>query len=113
MPRVHVNTLLKHATENKYGVAAVNTLNVETVKYIIEAAERERVPVIVQFYPGFENYTALKHIAFAACDMAEKATVPVAVHLDHSATFEIAVSGIRDGFPSVMWMVRHCLLRRT
>ena len=47
MPRVHVNTLLKHATENKYGVAAVNTLNVETVKYIIEAAERERVPVIV------------------------------------------------------------------
>ena len=42
MPRVHVNTLLKHATENKYGVAAVNTLNVETVKYIIEAAERER-----------------------------------------------------------------------
>ena len=76
MPRVHVNTLLKHATENKYGVAAVNTLNVETVKYIIEAAERERVPVIVQFYPGFENYTALKHIAFAACDMAEKATVP-------------------------------------
>ena len=53
MPRVHVNTLLKHATENKYGVAAVNTLNVETVKYIIEAAERERVPVIVQFYPGF------------------------------------------------------------
>lgn len=31
MPRVHVNTLLKHATENKYGVAAVNTLNVETV----------------------------------------------------------------------------------
>ena len=59
MPRVHVNTLLKHATENKYGVAAVNTLNVETVKYIIEAAERERVPVIVQFYPGFENYTAL------------------------------------------------------
>ena len=102
MPRVHVNTLLKHATENKYGVAAVNTLNVETVKYIIEAAERERVPVIVQFYPGFENYTALKHIAFAACDMAEKATVPVAVHLDHSATFDIAVSGIRDGFPSVM-----------
>ena len=33
MPRVHVNTLLKHATENKYGVAAVNTLNVETVIY--------------------------------------------------------------------------------
>ena len=29
MPRVKVNELLKHATENRYGVAAVNTLNVE------------------------------------------------------------------------------------
>ena len=37
-----------------------------------------------------------------AKDLANKATVPVAVHLDHSASYEIAVSGIRDGFPSVM-----------
>lgn len=35
MPRVKVNELLKHATENRYGVAAVNTLNVETVKYVL------------------------------------------------------------------------------
>ena len=41
MPRVHVNTLLKHATENKYGVAAVNTLNVETVK-IYHRSSRKR-----------------------------------------------------------------------
>jgi ketose-bisphosphate aldolase len=102
MSLVKVNELLQHATENKYGVAAVNTLNIETAKYIIEAAERERVPIIVQFYPGFEKYTALSHMAFAACDMARKATVPVAVHLDHSAGFDIAVRGIRDGFPSVM-----------
>ena len=102
MPRVKVNELLKHATENRYGVAAVNTLNIETVKYVIAAAERERVPVIVQFYPGFENYTALRHLAFAACDLADRASVPVAVHLDHSNSFEIAVKGIRDGFPSVM-----------
>lgn len=102
MPMVQVKDVLQHATEHKYGIAAVNTLNVETVKYVIKAAERERVPIIVQFYPGFEGYTALKHLAFAACDMARRATVPVAVHLDHSATFEIAVRGIRDGFPSVM-----------
>ena len=37
-----------------------------------------------------------------AKDLANKATVPVAVHLDHSASYEIAVGGIRDGFPSVM-----------
>lgn len=94
--------ILTYATENKFGVAAINTLNIETVKYVIEAAERERVPIIVQFYPGFSDYTDLKHLAFAACDMAEKASIPVGVHLDHSVTYEIAVGGIRDGFPSVM-----------
>ena len=35
--------------ENRFGVAAINTLNIENVKYVIEAAERERVPIIVQF----------------------------------------------------------------
>ena len=102
MPKAKVKDILTYATENRFGVAAINTLNIETVKYVIEAAERERVPIIVQFYPGFSDYTDLKHLAFAACDMAEKASVPVGVHLDHSVTYEIAVGGIRDGFPSVM-----------
>ena len=102
MPKAKVKDILTYATENRFGVAAINTLNIETVKYVIEAAERERVPIIVQFYPGFSDYTDLKHLAFAACNMAEKASIPVGVHLDHSVTYEIAVGGIRDGFPSVM-----------
>ena len=102
MPKAKVKDILTYATENRFGVAAINTLNIETVKYVIEAAERERVPIIVQFYPGFSDYTDLKYLAFAACDMAEKASIPVGVHLDHSVTYEIAVGGIRDGFPSVM-----------
>lgn len=102
MPKAKVKDILTYAAEHKFGVAAVNTLNIETAKYIIEAAERERVPVIVQFYPGFSDYTDLKHLAFAACNMAEAASVPVGVHLDHSTTYETAVKGIRDGFLSVM-----------
>lgn len=102
MPLVKVNELLTHATENRYGVAAINTINYETVRCAVMAAEAERVPVIVQFYPGLDRYIPVSHIAFMAKDLARKASVPVAVHLDHSATYEIAVGGIRDGFPSVM-----------
>lgn len=102
MSLVKVNDLLKHATENHYGVAAINTINYETIRCAIQAAEAERVPVIVQFFPGFDKYIPLSYIAFMANDLARKASVPVAVHLDHSASYEIAVSGIRDGFPSVM-----------
>ncbi len=102
MSLVKVNELLQHATEHHYGVAAINTINYETISCAIAAAEVERVPVIIQFYPGFDQYIPLSHIAYMAKDLARKASVPVAVHLDHSASYEIAVGGIRDGFPSVM-----------
>lgn len=102
MSLVKVNELLTHATENHYGVAAINTINYETVRCAILAAEAERVPVIVQFFPGLDRYIPVNHIAYMAKDLAQRASVPVAVHLDHSATYEVAVGGIRDGFPSVM-----------
>ena len=102
MPLVKVNDLLRHATENHYGVAAVNVCNYETIKWVAEAAGRERIPVIIQFDPGFEKYIALKHVAAIAKEFAEKSEVPIGVHLDHSAGYGIAVGGVRDGFPSVM-----------
>ncbi|MCI9258213.1 class II fructose-bisphosphate aldolase [Oscillospiraceae bacterium 42-9] len=102
MPLAKVKDILTHATENHYGVAAVNVFNYETVKWVAQAAERERVPVIIQLYPGFESYIALEHIAAIAKDLAAQSPVPIAVHLDHSASYEIAVKGIKAGFPSVM-----------
>lgn len=102
MPLAKVKDILTHATENRYGVAAVNVFNYETVKWAAEAAEQEQVPVIIQLYPGFESYIALEHIAAIAKDFAAKSQVPIGVHLDHSAGYEIAVKGIKAGFPSVM-----------
>ena len=102
MPLVKVNELLQHATEHHYGVAAMNTINFETIQCAVAAAENERVPIIIQFYPGFDRFIPLNFISYMAKELARKATVPVAVHLDHSAGFEIAMAGIRDGFPSVM-----------
>ncbi len=102
MPLAKVNQVLQHATENHYGVAAVNVFNYETVKWVAEAANREKIPVIIQLYPGFEKYIALKHVAAFARDFAENSPIPIAVHLDHSASYEIAVGGIKAGFPSIM-----------
>jgi len=102
MSSIRVRELLEHATKHKYGVPAINVFHYESVKWAIEAAESEKLPIIIQVYPGFRDHIDLKYIADFAKDMAAKATVPVAVHLDHSNTFEVAVAGIRDGFPSIM-----------
>lgn len=102
MPLAKVKDILCHATENHYGVAAINVFNYETVKWAAEAANRERIPLIIQLWPGFSDYIDLPYVANFACGLAEKSEVPIAVHLDHSASYEIAVSGIKAGFPSVM-----------
>lgn len=102
MSLVKVKDLLRHATEHHYGVPAINSINPETIRFAIEAAEHERLPIIVQYFPGFADYMPVNVMAFAACQYARKASVPVAVHLDHSKGYKIAVGGIRDGFPSVM-----------
>lgn len=96
------STVLKMAQEGRYCVPAFNTYNYETIAWVIEVAEEEKRPVIVQLYPGYDFYIPLKVMCDAAKELAAHASVPVCVHLDHSATYEIAFAGLAAGFPSVM-----------
>jgi len=102
MPLCKTKDILSHATENKFGVLAAVTFNYETIKWAIKAAEIEKMPVIILFYPGFNFHIPQEFMAHMATALAKDASVPVAVHLDHSASYEVAVSGIRDGFSSIM-----------
>ncbi len=102
MPFVNMSDLLNHATEKGFGVAAVNVFNYETIRWVVQAAEQERMPVIVQFYPGLSQHIPLEVVLSIARYFAERASIPVAVHLDHSNRFETALSGLRYGYPSIM-----------
>ena len=102
MPLLKTTEILRHATANRYGVLAVNTFNYETMRWTVRAAELEKVPVIVQFYPGYDTFIPQRFITYMAMDLARNAGVPVAVHLDHSHSYEIAIDGIKNGFPSIM-----------
>jgi ketose-bisphosphate aldolase len=102
MPIEKVSTILNDARKNSYGIPAINVFNYETVKWAIIAAEEERYPIIIQYYPGYEKYIPLSVVSAMVRDLAGRSSTPVGVHLDHSISFEQAVSGIRYGFPSVM-----------
>ena len=97
-----LKNILEHATKHRYGIPAVNTFNFESIKWIIKAAEIEKVPIIVQFYPGYNNFINQEFIAHMATSLAKDATCPVAVHLDHATQYDTAVKGIKDGFSSIM-----------
>ena len=102
MPLKKTKEILTHATQNKYGVLAAVTFNFETVKWAIKAAEQEKMPVIILFYPGFGNHIPQGFVAHAAKGLAKESPIPVAVHLDHSSSYDIAIKGIKDGFTSIM-----------
>ncbi|HHV10878.1 MAG TPA: class II fructose-bisphosphate aldolase [Clostridiales bacterium] len=96
------NTLLKRAAEQGYGIPAINVFNYESIAWAIEAAEKEDMPIIIQFWPGFSTFIPMAQIVSITRELAEKVKVPVALHMDHSNSYEMAVSGIMSGFPSVM-----------
>ncbi len=72
MPLVPLRTLLDHAAENDYGVAAFNVNNMEQIQAIMEAAEETDSPVIVQASRGARAYSQdayLRHLMLAAAEL--------------------------------------------
>ncbi len=95
--------LLQRAKEKGYAVGAFNANNMEIIQAIIETAEEEKAPVILQASQGAIQYAGVDYIAAMVKVAAEKATVPVSLHLDHGTDFEQNVKCIRAGFSSVMF----------
>ena len=102
MPLVSVKDLLFEAQKGGYAVGAFNCNNMEIVQSIVRAAQAEQSPVIIQASQGAIKYAGLEYISVLGRLAAEKAAVPVALHLDHGTSFEQAIQCIRAGFSSVM-----------
>ncbi|MDR1160110.1 MAG: class II fructose-1,6-bisphosphate aldolase [Syntrophomonadaceae bacterium] len=103
MSYVGVSELLAEADRGRYAVGAFNANNMEIVQAIVEAAELERAPVIMQASQGAISYAGLDYITGLVKTAAYKATVPVALHLDHGTDFEQIIRCVRSGFSSVMY----------
>ncbi len=94
--------LLLDAQKKGYAVGAFNVNNMEIVQAIIEAAEATQSPVILQASQGGLSYAGIEYIAALGKLAAEKASVPVALHLDHGTDFAQIMGCVRNGFSSVM-----------
>ncbi|MCT4612742.1 MAG: class II fructose-1,6-bisphosphate aldolase [Clostridia bacterium] len=94
--------ILSRASEGNYAVGAFNTSNLEITKAIIEAAEEMNSPVIIQTSQGAIKYAGLKNLGSIVRKMAEDASVPVALHLDHGTDFNVIMGCLRDGWSSIM-----------
>jgi fructose-bisphosphate aldolase class II len=104
MTLVPTSVIIAEAVRDRAGLGAFNVIQLETLEAIASGAERAGLAVIVQISQNtVEYHGALAPIVAAALAVAETASVPVAVHLDHITSPALVAEGIERGIASVMF----------
>ncbi len=99
---VGTGEMFKKALAGKYAIGAYNVNNMEILQGIAEAAEETRSPIILQVSAGARKYANQTYLIKLVEAALATTTVPIALHLDHGADFEICKACIDGGFSSVM-----------
>lgn len=99
---VTTKEMLLDAQKNHYAVGAFNVENLEFVMAVLAAAEETKSPVIMQTTPGTIKTAGLDYFYGMVKAAAERATVPVALHLDHGDGYDRCMKALRTGYTSVM-----------
>ncbi len=94
--------MLLRADKEGYAVGAFNVENMEMVMAVIRAAEELRAPAILQTTPSTVKYAGLPLYYANVMTAAKDACVPIALHLDHGESFELAMQAFRAGYTSIM-----------
>ncbi|MBO5051722.1 MAG: class II fructose-bisphosphate aldolase [Clostridia bacterium] len=102
---VTLTDILKIAEARKIAIGSFNTPNLTSLKAILSAAEELGEPVIIMHAQVHEQMglCRMDEIAPIMLMMAERATVPVCVHLDHGEDLDYVARGLELGFTSVMY----------
>lgn len=102
MPLENMKSMLKKASEQKYGVGAFNILDYNSTKAVVSAAEKLNAPVIIQTSTKTVIYWGTKAIMNWVLELAGESKVPVALHLDHCKDISLIEDCINAGWTSVM-----------
>ncbi len=107
MPLVSMRDMLQHAYRHRYAVGAFDLVSLDFLEAILDGAERTRAPVILSLAESHFEYFDFESAMAATVSAARRASVPVAIHLDHGANPDSAVRGINLGCNGVMIDASH------
>ena len=102
MPLVTSREMFKKAYEGGYAIGAFNVNNMEIVQGITEAAKEENAPLILQVSAGARKYAKHAYLMKLVEAALEDTDLPICLHLDHGADFDICKACVDGGFTSVM-----------
>jgi fructose-bisphosphate aldolase, class II len=99
---VNPKGVLAAARREGWAVGGFNVYNLESARAVVQAAEEERAPVMVQTSEGAVKHAGMAELAGIVRALAEGASVPVALHMDHGKSITVARAAIDAGYTSVM-----------
>lgn len=102
MALVTTKEMFEKALKADYAVGAFNVNNMEIIQGIVEAAQIENAPLILQVSAGARKYAKPAYLLKLVEAAIEDTGLDIALHLDHGEDFEICKSCIDGGFTSVM-----------
>lgn len=102
---VTLNEVMQYAEANGCAIGAFNAVNLESMQAILGAAEELDQPVILMHAQVHEEMGLCKMETMAPIMqlLAERASVPVCLHLDHGTSLGYLNRALELGFTSVMY----------
>ena len=94
MPLVNMRDMLEHAYRNGYAVGGFDLVSLDFLEAIMAAGEAQRSPLILSLAESHFEYYDFELAMAAAEQAAKRSSIPVAIHLDHGASFESAIKAI-------------------
>lgn len=108
MTRAEMRPLIEDALRERASIAAFNVITIEHAEGIVAGAEAVGLPVILQLSENAIRYHGgPEAIAAAMGIVADRASVPVGLHLDHITDADLAARARELGFSSVMFDAAH------
>lgn len=107
MPLVNALGILQQASSSGYAVGAYNILNELTARAVVKACEEMGTPVILQTSTSTVKQIGIKELIGFLINIAENASIPVSVHLDHCKDPELCYACVDAGWPSIMIDASH------
>lgn len=99
--------MLVAAKAGGYAVPGFNYYNQSTAEAIVEEAQAQNSPVVLMVSTVYIKAMGFDYAVAVARQAAAKASIPVALHLDHGNSYELAEACVQAGFTSVMFDGSH------
>jgi len=99
----NLTDVMRPALKGGYAVACFNVFGYEDARAVVDAAEARKASVILAVNLDMTEFMPLQHITGMLRPLAESASVPVCLHLDHNYEIDTVKQAIDYGFSSVMY----------